>query len=77
MRRIRVLPDIDKLVDKRVRLGMNQSEFAQKAGMSVSHVGMVESGERGVSPAVAQRMASALEIEFDDLFTIERGGGDV
>jgi transcriptional regulator with XRE-family HTH domain len=40
--------------------GLDLTELARRASVSKAHLSMIETGKRGVSPAVATRLAQAL-----------------
>lgn len=57
---------------QRQRTRLSQLAVADKAGLSIQYVGMVERGERSPSLEVLERFARALGVDPADLFS---GGG--
>lgn len=53
--------------DLRWERGLSQIELARRAEISRSQLCRVESGERGLGPANAKRIADALEVEISDI----------
>jgi transcriptional regulator with XRE-family HTH domain len=47
---------------RRIELGMNQSEFAQRSGINRCYLNGVESGNRNLSVRTIQTLANALDI---------------
>lgn len=51
----------------RRRSGLTQEELAEKVDVSVTHIGLVETGKRRMSLKTLQRVASALGIKTREL----------
>ena len=65
--------NIGKIIGDRIRLlrtekGMSIEELAYKAGIDNSHLGKLERGQRNASLVVIEKIAVALEINFEELF---------
>ena len=65
--------DIAKIVGDRIRnlrteKGYSQEELAHRAGVSTSHIGKLERGEKNPSLSSIEKIINALEITFEDLF---------
>jgi transcriptional regulator with XRE-family HTH domain len=58
------------LKQQRISLSITLQELARKAGVSVSHLGRIERGERFPSAHTLQRIAKPLAFEEDELFTL-------
>jgi len=58
------------LKENRRKLGFTQPELAEKAGLSLHHIAMIEIGRRFPSPDVIDRLAMALEIQPNELFAV-------
>jgi len=58
------------LKKNRRRLGITQPELAERAGLSTHYLGMVEIARNFPSADVIERLASALEIKSNELFSI-------
>jgi len=55
---------------QRLSLPMSLQELAAKAGVSASHLGRIERGERFPSAHILRKIARPLGFEEDDLFTL-------
>jgi transcriptional regulator with XRE-family HTH domain len=56
--------------NKRVSIPMTMRELSAKSGVSQSHIGRIERGERFPSAHVLQRFAEPLGFEEEELFTL-------
>ncbi len=54
---------------QRISLPLTLQELAAKSGVSASHLGRIERGERFPSAHILQRIAKPLGFEEDELFT--------
>ena len=54
----------------RVRIPMTLHELATKSGISPSHLGRIERGERFPSASMLRKMSQPLGFEEDELFTL-------
>ena len=57
-----------KVRQSRIRKGLNQRELSQRAGICQSILSDIERGTRQPWPAIAQRLAQALDVEVKTLF---------
>ena len=55
---------------QRISLSLTLHELAAKAGVSASHLGRIERGERFPSAHILQRIAKPLGFEEDEIFTL-------
>ncbi len=55
---------------QRVSLSLTLQELAARSGVSASHLGRIERGERFPSAHILQRIAKPLSFEEDELFTL-------
>jgi DNA-binding XRE family transcriptional regulator len=55
-----------------IRNGYSKRSFAEAAGIGQVTVLQIVNGDRRPSPRIAKRICEALEVEFDDIFVIER-----
>ncbi len=55
---------------QRISLPLTLQELAAKAGVSASHLGRIERGERFPSAHILQKIAKPLSFEEDELFTL-------
>lgn len=60
----------------RERLGLSQTDFERRVGMSNSSLHLIESGRSGISMALLFRMAAALDCNWDDLLGPPPAEGD-
>ena len=51
----------------RKRVGLTQEKLAEKVKVSVTHIGLVETGKRRISLKTLQKIASALGVKGKDL----------
>ncbi len=51
----------------RKKIGMTQEELAERANLSVTHIGLVETGKRRISLQSLQKVASSLRVKTKDL----------
>lgn len=67
------MDNIAKIVGDRIRIlrtekGLSQEELAHRAGMSTSHIGKLERGQKNSSLSSIEKVTNALEITLEDLF---------
>jgi transcriptional regulator with XRE-family HTH domain len=55
---------------QRISLSLTLQELAAKSGVSASHLGRIERGERFPSAHILQKIAKPLAFEEDELFTL-------
>jgi transcriptional regulator with XRE-family HTH domain len=58
------------LKQQRISLSLTLQELAGKSGVSASHLGRIERGERFPSAHILQKIAKPLAFEEDELFTL-------
>jgi transcriptional regulator with XRE-family HTH domain len=58
------------LKDHRRRLGITQSELAEKADLSTQYLGMIEIARNFPTANVLERLAAALGIKSNELFSV-------
>ncbi len=68
-----MVTDISKIVGDRMRClrtekGYSQEELAHRAGVSTSHIGKLERGEKNPSLSSIEKVINALGVTFEDLF---------
>lgn len=56
-----------KIRRMRRNTGLTQEKLAEKANISVTHVGLVETGKRRISLQTLQKVASAIGVKVRDL----------
>ena len=61
----------------RERLGMSRRDLVEATGLSYPYISQLETGYRQPSPAAIQKLADALQLSLDDLFSaMARGRRD-
>ena len=55
---------------QRISLPLTLQKLSAKSGVSASHLGRIERGERSPSAHILQRIARHLDFEEDELFTL-------
>ena len=58
------------LKQQRLRMALTLRELTDLSGVSASHLGRVERGERFPSASILRRIAKPLDFEEDELFTL-------
>ena len=61
-----------KFQETRIRKGFTITRLAEKAGVTKTAVSQIERRTNGTRPATAQKIIEALDVEFDDVFTLEK-----
>ncbi|MBZ9752492.1 helix-turn-helix transcriptional regulator [Deinococcus sp. HMF7604] len=56
-----------RLQAARLRLGLNQDDFADRAGVHRSYVGMLENGKKDLRLSMLYRLAEATELTVAEL----------
>lgn len=59
-----------ELTALRMKKGLSQRKLARLTGLSVGCISQIETGKRNPTPATAQKICQALEVEFDSIFEI-------
>jgi transcriptional regulator with XRE-family HTH domain len=63
--------DLGKIIkQQRITIPLTLQELAAKSGVSSSHLGRIERGERFPSAHILQKIAAPLGFEEDELFTL-------
>jgi len=63
--------DLGKIIkQQRITIPLTLQELAAKSGVSSSHLGRIERGERFPSAHILQKIATPLGFEEDELFTL-------
>jgi transcriptional regulator with XRE-family HTH domain len=57
--------------ENRGRLGLSQARLAERAGLSTQYIAMIELARKFPSPEILERIASSLEIDPPELFSIQ------
>ena len=58
----------DRLRTYRNRVGLNQEELAEKAGVHPTYIGQLERGEKNATLESVEKVARALNLPFEVLF---------
>ncbi|MBD7966250.1 helix-turn-helix domain-containing protein [Fictibacillus norfolkensis] len=67
--RLKSVDEFNKLL---LRKGYSKRALANKGNMGQATIHQISKGVRKPSPPVAKRILEALEVEFDEIFTIEK-----
>ena len=63
--------DLGRIIkQQRITIQLTLQELAAKAGVSASHLGRIERGERFPSAHILRKIATPLGFEEDELFTL-------
>jgi transcriptional regulator with XRE-family HTH domain len=57
--------------ENRNRLGLSQARLADRSGLSTQYIAMIELARKFPTPETLERIASALEIDPPELFSIQ------
>ena len=57
--------------ENRNRLGLSQARLAERCGLSTQYIAMIELTRKFPTPEMLERIASALEIDPPELFSIQ------
>ena len=57
--------------ENRKRMGITQSELAERAGISTNFLAMIELKHKFPAPEILDQLAKALGIEINELFSIQ------
>lgn len=55
-----------------IKKGLSKKAFAEAAGIGQVTALQICNGDRNPSPRIAKRICETLEVEFDDIFIIEK-----
>lgn len=64
--------DSNKLRTMLIEQGYSQRKFSRKIGMSENYFNQIINQRKNPSPAVAKKIATALGINFNDVFIISK-----
>ncbi len=65
------MPLKNRLKEHRARLGLNQSEMGQRAGVSRQTISQIERGDYSPSVTLALRIAKICGVTVEEIFTLE------
>jgi transcriptional regulator with XRE-family HTH domain len=57
--------------ENRRKLGLSQARLAEKAGLSTQYIAMIELSRKFPSPEILEQIASALELDSTELFSMQ------
>lgn len=66
------LKDPDVFQELLLRKGFTQRGLGRAVKIAESYANQIATGERNPGPSVAKRICDVLDVEFDDIFFIER-----
>ena len=67
----RTMPLYNRLKEHRARLGVNQSELGNLAGVSRQTISLIERGDYSPSVTLALKLARILSVTVEDIFAYE------
>ena len=67
----RVMPLYNRLKEHRARLGVNQAELGNLAGVSRQPISLIERGDYSPSVTLALKLARILSVTVEDIFAYE------
>lgn len=65
------MPLINRLKEHRARLGVNQAELGNLAGVSRQTISLIERGDYSPSVTLALKLARILSVTVEDIFAYE------
>ena len=65
------MPLYNRLKEYRARLGVNQQEMGQLAGVSRQTISQIERGDYSPSVTLALKLARICQVQVEDLFSYE------
>ncbi|MGF9821430.1 helix-turn-helix domain-containing protein [Brevibacillus agri] len=66
------LKDPERFGELLIRKGHSKRSFAEASGIGQVTALQIANGDRNPSPRIAKRITDALEVEFDEIFVIEK-----
>ena len=70
------MPLYNRLKEYRARLGVNQQEMGQLAGVSRQTISQIERGDYSPSVTLALKIAKICNVSVEDIFSYEEDGND-
>ena len=65
------MPLYNRLKEHRARLGVNQAELGNLAGVSRQTISLIERGDYSTSVTLALKLARTLSVTVEDIFAYE------
>lgn len=65
------MPLLNRLMEYRSRLGVNQTEMGKLAGVSRQTISQIERGDYSPSVTLALKLAKICEVNVEDIFIYE------
>lgn len=65
------MPLYNRLKEHRARLGVNQAELGNQAGVSRQTISLIERGDYSPSVTLALKLARILSVTVEDIFAYE------
>jgi len=65
--------NLDKVIGSNIKSerklrNVSREELAEILGLTISHIGLIERGERGATNVVLEKLAKAFDISIDSIF---------
>ncbi|WP_034763678.1 helix-turn-helix transcriptional regulator [Rossellomorea vietnamensis] len=67
-----VIKDQEEFNELLIRQGFSKRLFAKETKLSEATIALISNGNRNPSPRVAKKICLKLEVEFDEIFKIEK-----
>lgn len=71
---MRIQPKVDQLNELLMRKGLTRKAFAEVAQIGLATATQICNGNRKPSPPTAKKISNALDVEFDEIFYIQKEG---
>lgn len=68
---MRIIPKVERINELLIRKGFTRRKLATVAKIGQATAMQVCNGNRHPSPPIAKKIVDALEVEFDEIFTID------
>lgn len=66
-----VFKDAEQFQITLIRKGFSQRQFSKEIGISEAYLHQIINQKKSPSPAVAKKITEHLELDFDDIFTVQ------
>lgn len=71
---MRIMPKVNEINELLIRKGLTKRALADVAQIGLATAMQICNGNRKPSPPIAKKITNALEVEFDEIFYIQREG---
>lgn len=63
---------LNQFIETRIKAGFTQRALARATGLTSGYMSQLERGDRHPSPQTAKKICQALDVEFEDLFELQK-----